>query len=102
MCEYNVPLIVTFHTLPTGGSSVFSYKVKQTGWTQIFFNQTKGFKVIPGIYDIKISDVGGLYPTRKYVPGDSVLLLDRLMLTLFENWLLNVDYIILCHYTNKV
>ena len=43
----------------SGGSSVFSYKVKQTGWTQIFFNQTKGFKVKPGIYDIKISDVGG-------------------------------------------
>ena len=43
----------------SGGSSVFSYKVKQTGWTQIFFNQTKGFKVNPGIYDIRISDVGG-------------------------------------------
>lgn len=43
----------------SGASSIFTYKVKQTGWTQIFFNHANGFNVTPGIYDIKISDVGG-------------------------------------------
>ncbi len=42
-----------------GNSTVFSHKVSQTGWTQIFFNGTKGFKIMPGIYDIQVSDVGG-------------------------------------------
>ncbi|MCL4356904.1 MAG: hypothetical protein M1460_03450, partial [Candidatus Thermoplasmatota archaeon] len=42
-----------------GNSTVFSHKILQTGWTQIFFNGTKGFKIKPGIYDIQVSDVGG-------------------------------------------
>lgn len=42
-----------------GNSSVFSYSVTQTGWTQIFFNNTTGFQVSPGTYYIKVTDVGG-------------------------------------------
>ncbi len=42
-----------------GNSSVFSFKVLETGWTQIFFNKTNGFKINKGIYDIYVSDVNG-------------------------------------------
>jgi hypothetical protein len=40
-------------------STVFSHKIYQTGWTQIFFNGTKGFNIQKGVYDIRVSDVGG-------------------------------------------
>ena len=36
-----------------------SYNVSETGWAQIFFNNTRPFKIKPGIYDIQVSDVGG-------------------------------------------
>ena len=41
------------------GATVNNFKVYETGWTQVFFNNSKGFIINPGKYLIHISDVGG-------------------------------------------